>query len=300
MDRIGFIGLGIMGKLMAHNLLKAGYSLTFYARRQAVIQEMTAAGATSVSSPKAVAEATDIVITIVTADPQVREVILGSEGVLSGASEGQLIVDMSTISPLTIREIDEIAAKKGVHVVDAPVSGGDTGAKTGTLTIIAGGSGQDFERCLEIFKVMGKEENIFHVGPVGIGQTVKMVNQFIGGITMAAIAEAMVLGIKAGADPQEMGRVIGVSSGNSALFQARFWDYILKDFFEPGFFLDLKKKDMDIGITMAKTLNVPTPIGAAAYQMYSAASGMGAGKLDFSAVCKAIETLSGVKIAAAK
>jgi len=167
MDRIGFIGLGIMGKPMAQNLLKAGYSLTFYARRPAVIQEMTAAGAKSVTSPK-------------------------------------------------------------------------------------------------------------------------------------AVAEAMVLGIKAGADPQEMGRVIGVSSGNSALFQARFWDYILKDFFEPGFFLDLKKKDMDIGITLAKTLNVPTPIGAAAYQMYSAASGMGAGKLDFSAVCKAIETLFGVKIVAAK
>jgi 3-hydroxyisobutyrate dehydrogenase len=300
MERIGFIGLGIMGKPMAQNLLKAGVALTIYARRAEVIQEMTAAGATSVSSPKAVAEATDIVITIVPADSQVREVILGSEGVLEGASDGHLIVDMSTISPLATREIAEIAAKKGVHLIDAPVSGGDTGAKAGTLTIIAGGNKEDFERCLKIFKVMGKEENIFHVGPVGIGQTVKMVNQFIGGITMAAIAEGMVLGIKAGADPQEMGRVINVSSGNSALFQARFWDYILKDYFEPGFFLDLKKKDMDIGITMAKTLNVPTPIGAAAYQMYSAASSLGAGKLDFSAVCKAIETLSGVKIAPSK
>lgn len=300
MDKIGFIGLGIMGKPMAQNLLKAGYALTFYARRPEVTQEMTAAGATSVSSPKAVAESTDIVITIVQADPQVREVILGSEGVLEGASEGQLIVDMSTISPLTIREIAEIAAKKDVHVMDAPVSGGETGAEAGTLTIIAGGSREDFECCLEIFKVMGKEENIFHVGPVGLGQTVKMVNQFIGGITMAALAEGLVLGIKAGADPRVMGKVISVSSGNSALFQARFWDYILKDNFEPGFFLDLKKKDMDIGITMAKTMNVPTPIGAAAYQMYSAASGLGMGKLDFSAVCKAIETLSGVKIAASK
>jgi 3-hydroxyisobutyrate dehydrogenase-like beta-hydroxyacid dehydrogenase len=257
---------------------------------------MTTAGAVSVSSPRLVAESTDIVITIVTADPQVREVMLGTDGVLEGASEGQLIVDMSTISPLTTREIAEIAVKKGVHVMDAPVSGGDMGAKTGMLTIIAGGRKEDFERCLDIFKVMGKQENIFHVGPVGIGQTVKMVNQFIGGITMAAIAEGLVLGIKAGADPEVMNQVISVSSGNSALFQARVKDYILKGNFEPGFFLDLKKKDVGIGISMAKAMSVPTPIGAAAYQMYAAASSLGAGKLDFSAVCKAIETLSGVKI----
>ena len=209
MEKIGFIGLGIMGKPMAHNLLKAGYPLTFYARRPDVIQEMTAAGAVSVSSPRVVAESTDIVITIVTADPQVREVMLGAEGVLEGVSEGQLIVDMSTISPLTTREIAEIGEKLGVHVMDAPVSGGDLGAKTGTLTIIAGGRKQDFE---------------------------------------------------------------------------------------PGFFLDLKKKDVGIGISMAKAMSVPTPVGAAAYQMYAAASSLGAGKLDFSAVCKAIETLSGVKI----
>jgi len=300
MDKIGFIGLGIMGKPMAQNLLQAGYEITFYARRPEVIQEMTASGAVSVSSPKAVAESTDIVLTIVTADAQVREIMLGPEGVLAGASEGQLIVDMSTISPLTTRELADIAARKGVHVMDAPVSGGETGAATGTLTIIAGGSREDFQRCLEIFRIMGKEENIFHVGPVGIGQTVKMVNQFIGGITIAAIAEALVLGVKAGADPEEMCRIISVSSGNSALFQARAQDYILKNYFEPSFFLDLMKKDMDIGITMAKTLNVPTPIGGAAYQMFLAASSLGMGKLDFSAVCKAIETLSGVTIAASK
>ena len=300
MHKIGFIGLGIMGKPMAQNLMEAGYPLSFYARRPEVIQEMTAAGAFFMSSPKAVAESTDIVMTIVTADAQVREVMLGPDGVLEGAYEGQLIVDLSTISPITIREIADIAAKKGVHVMDAPVSGGDTGAKTGTLTIITGGSREDFNRSLEILKVLGKEENIFHVGQVGTGQTVKMVNQFIGGITIAAIAEALVLGIKAGADPEKMCRVISVSSGNSALFQARAQDYLLKNYFEPAFFLDLMKKDMDIGITMAKTLNIPTPIGSAAYQMFLAASGMGMGKMDFSAVCKAIETLSGVKIAASK
>ena len=296
MERIGFIGLGIMGKPMAQNLLKAGYPLVFYARKSALIDEMKMAGATSVPSPKSVAESADIIITIVTADPQVREVMLGTEGVLEGASAGQLIVDMSTISPLTTLEISEIANQKGVHLMDAPVSGGEIGAKEGKLTIIAGGQREDYERCEKIFHILGKKENIFHVGAVGIGQTVKMVNQFIGGITMAAIAEGLVLGIKAGADPEVINQVVSVSSGNSALFQARVKDYILKGNFEPGFFLDLKKKDVAIGLSMAKAMSMPVPIGAAAYQMYASASSLGAGKLDFSAVCKAIETLSGTYI----
>lgn len=296
MEKIGFIGLGIMGKPMAKNLMKAGYDLTFYARRPEVVAEMTGEGATSAGSPAEVAGATDIVITIVTADPEVREVILGEDGVLEGASEGKLVVDMSTISPLTIREVAEAAAKKGVRVMDAPVSGGDTGAIAGTLTIIAGGEKADFERCLGLFRAMGKDENIFHVGPVGVGQTVKIVNQLIGGINMAAIAEGLVLGIRAGADPEVMRQVIGVSSGNSTLFQVRVADFLLKDSFEPGFMLDLMKKDLAIGVDLGKALNVPVPICAAAYQMYAAASGLGAGDLDFSAVCKAIEHLTGTKI----
>ena len=296
MDKIGFVGLGIMGKPMAKNLLKAGYDLTFYARRPEVIEEMAAAGGKPARSTKEVAENTDIVVTIVTADAQVREVILGHDGVLEGASEGKLIVDMSTISPLTIREIAGVAARKGVHVMDAPVSGGDKGAIAGTLTLIAGGEKADFERCSGIFAAMGKEENIFHVGEVGVGQTVKIVNQLIGGINMAAIAEGLALGIRAGADPEVMRRVIEVSSGNSTLFQLRVKDFLLKDSFEPGFMLDLMKKDIGIGVDLGKALNVPVPIGAAAYQMYAAASGLGAGQQDFSAVCRAMEHLTGLKI----
>ncbi|MFT5367013.1 MAG: 3-hydroxyisobutyrate dehydrogenase [Candidatus Latescibacterota bacterium] len=296
MDKIGFVGLGIMGKPMCHNLLKAGFDVTFYARRQEVIDEMLEAGATYVSSSKGVAEATDIVVTIVTADTEVREVILGENGVLEGASQGKLIVDMSTISPMTIREVAEIAKKKGVNVVDAPVSGGDTGAISGTLTIIAGGTKEDFDRCAGIFKAMGKEENIFHVGAVGVGQTVKITNQFIGGITMAAISEALTLGKKAGADPEVMRQVISVSTGNSRLFEARVADYLLTGDFTPGFMLDLMKKDIGIGVEMGRALNVPVPIGAAAYQMYAAASSLGAGAEDFSAVCRAIEKLTGVRL----
>ena len=300
MEKIGFIGLGIMGKPMAHNLLKAGYPLVFYARKPDVIAEMERAGAISVSSPRSVAKSAEIIITIVTADPQLREIMLGDEGVLAGASPGKLVVDMSTVSPLTVYEIAEIAAKTGVHFMDAPVSGGESGAIGGTLTIIAGGDEADFQRCTDIFKVIGNAENVFHVGAVGTGQVVKMANQFIGGITMTAIAEALTLGIKAGADPEMMHRVISVSSGNSTLFQSRVKQNLLKGNFEPGFYLDLKKKDMGIGISMAQSLGVPTPVGAAAFQAYIAASSQGMGKLDFSSVCKVLESLSGVSLSAEK
>ena len=296
MDKIGFVGLGIMGKPMAKNLLKAGFDLTFYARRPEVVEEMEAAGGKAVESSKEVAEATDIVVTIVTADPEVREVILGESGVLEGASAGDLIVDMSTISPLTIREVAEAAKQKGVHVMDAPVSGGDVGAIAGTLTIIAGGEKADFERCRGIFEAMGKEENLFNVGPIGVGQTVKIVNQFMGAINISAIAEGFTLGIQAGADPEVMMRVISVSSGNSFALQQRGADFILKDSFEPGFMLDLMKKDIGIGVDLAKALNVPAPLGGIAYQMFAIASRLGAGKLDYSAVCKAMAHISGVKI----
>jgi len=295
-EKIGFIGLGIMGKPMAKNLLKAGFDLKFYARRPEVDAEMKKEGATSVSSPKAVAEAADIVITIVTADAQVREVLLGDDGVLAGASAGKLVVDMSTISPLTIREVAEAAEGKGVQVMDAPVSGGDTGAIAGTLTIIAGGSDENFARCGGIFKAMGNEENIFHVGPVGAGQTVKIVNQMIGAANLAMISEGLTLGVKAGARPEMMEKVIGVSSGNSTLFQARVKDYLLKDHFVPGFMLDLMKKDIGIGVDLGKALDVPVPIAAVAYQMYAVASALGHGDKDFAAVCKAMEQLTGIAL----
>jgi len=297
MEKIGFVGLGIMGKPMALNIIKAGFDLTFYARRQEVIDEVRAAGGTYVDSSAKVSESADIIATCVTADAEVRTVILGDGGVLEGASEGKLVVDMSTISPLTIREVAEVAGEKGVRVMDAPVSGGDTGAIAGTLTIIAGGSKQDFDRCQGIFEAMGNPDNIFHVGDVGVGQTVKIVNQMIGGANMAMIAEGLTLGVKAGADPKAMSQVIGVSSGNSALFQIRADDFLLKDQYAPGFMLDLMKKDIGIGVDLGKSMDIPVPIAAAAYQMYAAASTLGHGQDDFAAVSKAIEKLTGLNLA---
>jgi len=283
---------------MAKNLLKAGFELTFYARRPEVITQMQEAGGKAVLSARAVAEGADIILTMVTADPQVREVVLGPGGVLEGARQGQLIVDMSTISPLTVRQIATAAAASGVRVVDAPVSGGETGAIEGTLTIIAGGAKVDIQRCRPLFEAMGKREHIFHVGPLGLGQTVKLVNQVIGGVNMAIIAEALCLGIKAGADPEVMRQVISVSSGNSTLFQLRVGDFLLKDHFEPGFMLDLMKKDLGLAVDLGQQLNVPMLVGAVAYQLYALASRLGAGGDDFSAVCRATEHLSGARLAA--
>tara|TARA_B100000029_G_scaffold492305_1_gene553418 strand:+ start:340 stop:1239 length:900 start_codon:yes stop_codon:yes gene_type:complete len=296
MEKIGFVGLGIMGKPMALNIIKAGYDLTFYARRQDVIDEVSGAGGHSVGSSREVAEAVEIICTCLTADLQVREVILGADGILEGANAGNLIVDMSTISPLTIREVAKEAEQKKVCVMDAPVSGGDTGAIAGTLTIIAGGSKEDFDRCQGIFEAMGNPDNVFHVGEVGVGQTVKIVNQMIGGANMAVIAEGLTVGVKAGADPQAMAKVIGVSSGNSTLFQIRAEDFLLKDQYAPGFTLDLMKKDIGIGLDLGKSMDIPVPIAAAAYQMYAAASTLGHGSDDFAAVSKAIEKLTGINL----
>jgi len=292
--KIGFIGLGAMGLPMAKNLIKAGFDLTVYARRPEPAAEVRALGARSADSPRAVAEQVSVVITIVTADPDVRAVILGENGALAGMKAGGVIVDMSTISPMTIQEIARIAETKGVEVMDAPVSGGDTGAKAGTLTIIAGGKKGTFERCRPLFEAMGK--NIFHVGGVGVGQVVKIANQVIGGTILAVVSEALVMGVKAGADPEVLRQVIGVSSGNSNLFQARVGDFMLKDQFQPGFMLDLMKKDIGLALEIGKTLSVPMPVGAAAYQHYAAGTSMGVGREDFSAVCKAVEKMAGARI----
>jgi 3-hydroxyisobutyrate dehydrogenase len=292
--KIGFIGLGAMGLPMARNLLKAGFNLTVYARRPGPAEEVCALGARSAGSPRAVAEQAEMVITIVTADPDVRAVVLGEDGALAGMKPGGVIVDMSTISPMTIQDIARTAEAKGVEVMDAPVSGGDTGAKAGTLTIIAGGKKETFERCRPVFEAMGK--NIFHVGGVGVGQVVKIANQVIGGTILAIVSEALIMGVRAGADPEVLRQVISVSSGNSGLFQARVGDFMLKDQFQPGFMLDLMKKDVGLALEIGRALSVPMPVGAAAYQHYAAGTSMGIGRQDFSAVCKAVEKMAGAQI----
>jgi 2-hydroxy-3-oxopropionate reductase len=209
--KVGFIGLGIMGKPMAHNLMEAGYGLVVYNRSWAAVEELAVKGAETAGSPKEVVEACDTVITMLPDSPQVEEVVTGENGVLEGVTEGTLLVDMSTISPVATEKLAQKTREMGASMLDAPVSGGETGAEAGTLSIMVGGSQEDFERAKPLFDVMGK--TIVHVGESGTGQVVKACNQIVVALTIEAVSEALVLGSKAGASPA---KVIQVLSGGLA------------------------------------------------------------------------------------
>jgi len=295
MTHVGFIGLGTMGRHMAKNLLKAGFPLTFYARRDEVAREFVDAGAKRASSPAEVARAAEVIITIVTADAQVREVVGGPGGLVEGVSAGKLVVDMSTIGPATVREIGATLSTKGAKLLDAPVSGGPWGAEAGTLAIMAGGDAADFERAAPLFRAMGK--HLFHCGALGAGQVVKLVNQMIGGGIMTLVAEGMVLAKKAGANMEQLVDVLSVSSANSALLEARGKKFLLADQFKPGFMTELMRKDMSLAVALADQLKVPTPVAAGALQQFTAALNQGLAELDFSSVAKVYEQAAGVKIA---
>src|SRR5437660_7919667 len=199
-ERVGFIGIGVMGKPMCLNLRKAGFPLTIYARRPEAARAVVDAGAVLVDSSRAVAEASDVVITMLTSSPDVEEVVLGPHGVLEGAHEGMAVVDMSTIAPATSRRVAAACAERGVAFLDAPVSGGSQGAEAGTLTIMVGGDAATFERLRPVFAAMGTTENILHVGPVGAGEVVKLVNQHLCGVIAAASLEARGPGAKSRGD----------------------------------------------------------------------------------------------------
>jgi len=295
MRDVGFIGLGTMGRPMAKNLLKAGFRLTFYCRRDDVAAEFAAAGAVRVDTPAEVARRTEAVITIVTADAQVREVICGTDGILAGTEAGKLVIDMSTIGPATVREVGAAVQANRAAMLDAPVSGGPWGAEAGTLAVMAGGEAADFARAKPLFEAMGK--HLFHCGPLGSGQTVKLVNQMVGGGIMTLIAEGLVLARKAGVDPSQLVDVMLVSSANSSLLEARGKKFLLADQFVPGFMTELMRKDMALAVSLAQSLNVPTPVAAGALQQFTSALNQGLGSLDFSSVLKVAEAAAGVKVA---
>jgi 3-hydroxyisobutyrate dehydrogenase len=295
MRDVGFIGLGTMGRPMAKNLLKAGFRLTFFTRRDEVAAEFTAAGGTRAATPAEVARRTEAVITIVTADAQVREVTADPDGIAEGLAPGKLVIDMSTIGPGTVREVGEVVKAKGAAMLDAPVSGGPWGAEAATLAIMVGGEAADFARAEPLFKAMGK--HLFHCGPLGSGQIVKLVNQMVGGGIMTLLAEGLVLAKKAGVDPKQLVDVMLVSSANSSLLEARGKKFLLADQFVPGFMTELMRKDMALAVSMAQSLNVPTPVAAGALQQYTSALNQGLGSLDFSSVMKVAESAAGVKVA---
>ncbi|MBX3413880.1 MAG: NAD(P)-dependent oxidoreductase [Pirellulales bacterium] len=294
MSSVGFIGLGTMGAPMAHQLLKAGHELTFFARREEVAAEFTAAGARRAASPASVARAAEFIITIVTADAQVRDVALGENGVIAGAAPHKLLLEMSTIGPDTARDVGHQLRHAGMRMLDAPVSGGPWGAKAATLSIMVGGERSDFERAEPILQAMG--DKIFYLGPQGTGSTAKLVNQMMGGAIMTLIGEGFSLARAAGIDLNQLADVISVSSANSSLFEARGKKFILENKYIPGFTTELMRKDVGLALELGRQLNVPLPVAAAAYQLYTAAVAAGLAAEDFAAVAKIAAKNAGVTL----
>ena len=288
-QRIGFIGLGIMGKPMALNLLKAGYTLTVFNRSRPAIDELVAAGATAGASVADVASQSDIVITMLPDSPDVEGVMLGQGGILAGAREGLLVIDMSTIAPAVAQRVADEAHQRGVRTLDAPVSGGDKGAIAGTLSIMVGGSVEDFERALPVFEAIGK--TITHCGPSGAGQTVKACNQVAVALTIQAVSEALVLGSKAGVQPEIILKVLGGGLAQSRVMDMR-GPTMIEHRFEPGFKARLHQKDLRIITQTAQTYGVVLPMTTLVDQLFTALIEGGGGDLDHSALLTVVEQLS--------
>ncbi len=296
--RVGFIGLGIMGLPMARNVLRAGHALTIYARRPERVRELVAEGAQLVATPAEVGRAAEVIITMLPNAPEVEEVVLGPGGVLEGAAKGAIIADMSTIAPAASRRLAEACAACGVAFLDAPVSGGSIGAERGTLTIMAGGDEEAFARCQPVFAAMGRAENIFHVGPSGTGEVVKLANNLLCGVIAAACAEALTLGVKNAVDVPSLAKIIGVSSGASwqlsNVFPARVWD----GSFTPGFMTDLLLKDLGLALDLADEGGVPVRLTELTRQMYEESRAAGHGRDDYSAMITLLEDAAGVQVRA--
>jgi 2-hydroxy-3-oxopropionate reductase len=288
-ERVGFIGLGIMGKPMARNLMDAGYELTVYNRSPEKAEELGEGGATVATSPKEVAQQSDITITMLPDSPDVRNVVAGEEGVLEGIREGALLVDMSTISPVVTEELAAAVREKGASMLDAPVSGGDVGAIEGTLSIMVGGEEADFERAKPLFDAMGK--TVTYVGPTGAGQVAKAANQVVVALTIEAVSEALVLGSKGGVTPEKILDVLGGGlAGNKVMEVKR--EKFLSHTFDPGFRSELHHKDLGIALAAGREYGVVLPVTAIVDQMLLSMRKKGWGGEDHSALLRVIEDLS--------
>jgi 2-hydroxy-3-oxopropionate reductase len=288
---IGFIGLGIMGKPMARNLAKAGYDLVVYNRSRDDVDALLAEGDQfqAAGSPREVAGRTRAVITMLPDSPDVRDVVFGENGVLPGMEKGHLLVDMSTIAPATAVEVDSALRERGARALDAPVSGGDKGAIAGTLSIMVGGDAEDFHRAMPLFEAMGK--TIVHVGAAGAGQVVKACNQVVVAINYAAVSEALVLGAKAGVDPDKIVQVLSGGLAASRVLELKGATMVAHQF-EPGFRVDLHRKDLGIARSTATENSAPIPVTAVVSQLFEAAAAAGKGDRDHSALVTVYEELA--------
>jgi len=293
MGKVGFIGLGLMGKPMSKNLLKAGFAVTVYSRTRQKIEDMSSIGAKLSSSPKEAAMEAEVVVLMVPDSRDVEEVVLGKNGVIEGIKPGSIVIDMGTISPQVEVRMAEELKKRNVDYLDAPVTGGDVGAAKATLTIMVGGRQDVYEKCLPIFKAMGT--NIFHMGPTGSGQKTKIVNQIIVSLNLLATAEGLMFAKSAGLDP---GKVIeAISDGAAASYQlTNFGPKMLKHDFEPGFKIAHLQKDLRIALTLADTVKLPMLGTSMVNQLLHTLNQSGNGDKGTPMIVHALEKLAGFEI----
>ena len=290
---VGFIGLGIMGRPMVVNLIKGGHTL-FLASRSGVPQELTAAGGKACASAKEVAQKADIIITMVPDTPDVEKALFGKDGVAEGLSAGKIVVDMSSISPIETKAFAERIKKAGADYVDAPVSGGEVGAKNAALTIMVGASEAAFAKVKPLFELMGK--NITLVGDVGAGQICKVCNQIIVALNIEAVAEALLLASKAGVDPGKVRTALMGGFASSRVLEVH-GERMVKRTFDPGFRIELHQKDLNLALSAARALKMSLPNTATAQELFSACQAQGGGKWDHSAMVKALEALANHAVA---
>ncbi len=295
---IGFIGIGTMGTPMSLNLIKADYKLVVYDLKEASLEPLLKAGATKASSPRHVAEHSSVIITMLPGSPQVESTVLGPAGVIEGASAGSILIDMSSSYPGSTKMVSEQLVDRGVRMLDAPVSGGLKGAREASLSIMVGGPESDFNECRPIFEALGK--NIYHVGSISAGHTVKALNNLCSACSMIVTSEAMVIATKMGLSPEKVIEVINASTGRSWSSQFKFPTYVLKDNFNSGFSIGLMNKDVEIANRLGRELHLPMFVGTMVQQLYNHAVGQGAADECHTAIVKFIEDWGGVKVRAAR
>ncbi len=292
-DRIGFIGLGIMGKPMALNLVRAGYAIVAHSRSRGPVDELVRAGATPADSPAEVAARVDVVITMLPDSPDVESVVAGGNGIAVGLRPDSLLIDMSTINPLVSQRLGKQVSERGARMLDAPVSGGEQGAIEGILSIMVGGETEDFERARPVFEVLGR--TITHMGSLGSGGFTKLANQVIVALNLTAIGEALVLGARSGVDPEKMVQALSGGMAASRCLEMK-GPRILDGNFTPGFKLDLHAKDLRLVHQVAEALGVALPTTAIVEQYFTALRRQGRGGEDHSAVIRLFEEFAGIEV----
>ena len=291
--KIGFIGLGIMGKPMSKNLLKAGYQLVVFNRSKGSVKELVAAGAKAADNPREVAEQAETVITMLPNSPDVREVVLGTAGVIEGAAKGSVVIDMSSIAPLVSREIAARLEEKGVEMLDAPVSGGEPKAIEGTLAVMVGGKKEIFDKCYPVMKAMAG--SVVHVGGAGAGNIAKLANQVIVALNIAAMSEALVMAAKAGADPERVYQAIRGGLAGSAVLDAKA-PLVMDRKFNPGFRINLHIKDLNNVLETSHAVGAPLQLTASVMEIMQSLKVDGLGDTDHGSLIRYYEKMAGIEV----